>query len=83
MVVYDLWDIETGNIIGTFESEGEALRLVRELVDVNGHQYADALDLGWIDGEETGSIAGGAALLDLALTTSPSASSRGAVSVHH
>ena len=61
---FDLWDIESGNMIGTFESESEALAIVRDLVAANGTGYAEALDLGWIDSSgHSRSIATGSALL--------------------
>ena len=64
-VVYDLWDIETGNMIGTYPSEAEAMQIVRELLDLNGVDYAEALGLGYLD--EHGNphpIATGATLVD-------------------
>ena len=48
---YDSWDVETGNLIGTFETEAEARDLVRQLLDTNGPEYADALDLRSVDQE--------------------------------
>ena len=44
---YDLWDVESGNIINTFETEREALHVVRTLLDLNGPEYAQALSLGF------------------------------------
>lgn len=69
---YDLWDVEAGNLVGTFDTEGEALGLVRDLLDANGSDYADALDLGCVD--EQGAfrtIATGAALAATARTAVP------------
>ncbi|HZO30199.1 MAG TPA: hypothetical protein VFH48_29855 [Chloroflexota bacterium] len=45
-VWYELWDVDTGNIVGTYTSESEALDEVRELLAVNGASYADDLSLG-------------------------------------
>jgi len=50
-MLFELWDVETGNVIGTFASEDDALGVVRELIELNGVSYADALDLGRIDGD--------------------------------
>ena len=62
--MFDLWDVETGNLIGTFASEAEALEIVRQLIEVNGMGYADALDLGRIANDgTTSSIATGQALV--------------------
>lgn len=43
---YELWDVDTGNIVGTFTSEAEALAEVRGLLAVNGASYAADLSLG-------------------------------------
>ncbi len=70
MVVYDLWDVETGNMISTFESEEVALKLVTDLLECNGLDYAGALDLGYLDEHgEVHSLATGAALVDRVRTT--------------
>jgi hypothetical protein len=45
-VVYELWHIESGNLLGTFDAEEPALALVRELVEGNGPGIADGLELG-------------------------------------
>jgi hypothetical protein len=42
---YELWDVDTGNIVGTFASEAEALAEVRGLLAVNGSGYAGDLSL--------------------------------------
>jgi hypothetical protein len=46
---YELWDLETGNIINTYETEQAALAVVCELIESNGAEYADALALGLTD----------------------------------
>jgi hypothetical protein len=43
---YDLWDLESGNIIGDFDSEAEALTVVHDLLEVNGPSFAGTLSLG-------------------------------------
>ena len=45
-MTYDLWDVESGNIVNTFETEREALGVVRTLLDLNGPEYARCLSLG-------------------------------------
>jgi hypothetical protein len=50
--IYDLWDVDTGNLIGSYDDEEPALAMVRALVDANGPEYADVLELGLED--ETG-----------------------------
>ena len=46
---YVLWDVETGNVVGDFATEDEALAVVRELLDDNAPDYVDALSLGRTD----------------------------------
>ena len=43
---YELWDLESGNIIGDFESEADALEVVRDLLEANEPDFADFLSLG-------------------------------------
>ncbi len=45
-MLYDLWDVESGNRIKSFGSEPEALELVRKLLELNGPDYLDDLALG-------------------------------------
>lgn len=42
---YELWDVRSGNIINTYDTEGEALAVVRDLVAANGPEYAHGLSL--------------------------------------
>lgn len=44
-LVYELWDTATGNCIGRYASDVEALARVRELVEHLGVGYADELQL--------------------------------------
>jgi hypothetical protein len=61
-----LWDVESGNIINTYDSEAEALTVVRGLVELNGHDYARALSLTLEDDDETTLVAKGTALVQRA-----------------
>jgi hypothetical protein len=42
---YELWDVETGNIIGDFSTTAEALEVVQTLLDAYGPGYAGDLSL--------------------------------------
>ena len=67
-MTYDLWDVGTGNIINTYDTEYDALRIVRELVNLNGEEYAAALSLGYEEDDgSAGIVAEGAALAALAI----------------
>jgi hypothetical protein len=50
-ITYELWDVETGNLVERFGSEREALEAVRELLIVNGPRYLDVLALGAVPGK--------------------------------
>lgn len=66
-MIYELWDTESRNVIGEFDSEAEALAAVREAVEENGDESAALFTLIAVhdDGASIG-IAGGARLVDLA-----------------
>ena len=60
---YELWDVRSGNIINTYDTEAEALDVVRQLVDLNGLEYVGALSLSFEDdAENLMLVAKGAAL---------------------
>ena len=67
-MTYDLWDVESGNIVNTFETERDALMVVRTLLELNGPGYARALSLGYED--EAGSMRIVAEGVDLAARAS-------------
>jgi len=46
---YDVWDVETNNAVGRFETEAAALETVRILLDAYGDAYADELQFGGED----------------------------------
>lgn len=49
---YELWDVRSGNIINTYDTEDQALAVVRGLVARNGPEYARALSLAVEDDDE-------------------------------
>ena len=66
--IYELWDLRSGNAVGGFETEAEALDAVRALVQDHGRSYVD--DLSLVREDENGDttpLAKGATLTDLAL----------------
>lgn len=54
-MIYNLWDTDTNGYFGQYTDEGEALALVRTLVDRYGAEYAENLSLGRVN--DDGSIA--------------------------
>jgi hypothetical protein len=67
-VTYSLWETNSANILGTFDSESEALALVRDVAGSMGADYIDSFSLTRTgdDGSVTG-VAAGPDLLKLAL----------------
>lgn len=70
-VWYELWDVDTGNIVGTYTSEADALAEVRGLLAVNGASYADDLSLGRKHDDRGELIAEGFELAQLAEAARP------------
>lgn len=69
-MIYELWDIESGNLVGAFETEVEALAMVREVIDLHELSYADALALVRDDDRaDVETLAVGAALVARAKAT--------------
>ena len=63
IVFYELWDVRSGNIINTYDTEDESLRVVRDLLTLNGSDYGSVLSLSFEDDDEnTTLISKGAAL---------------------
>ncbi len=72
-MVYAIWNTETGNRVGWYQSEREALRDVRDAVTRFGHDYAAAWALARHDGDVVEPVAESGALIDRALTASATA----------
>jgi hypothetical protein len=72
-MIFELWDVESGNIVNTWESEAEALAEVRASVDAFGPSYVESWTL--IRDDEPDSdlivIAEGAALAARARAAEP------------
>ena len=66
MIIYELWDTRSRNLIGTYTSEADALATVREVLALHGPLFGNDLILGWADdeqGAQGGEIANGEALI--------------------
>jgi len=64
---YEVWGLHPANLIGTFETEAEALDEVRGLLDADWS--ADDLSLGRVEGSSGTVVAEGDALAVLARST--------------
>jgi hypothetical protein len=69
---FELWDMESRNLLDDFDTEDEAVEAVRELIALNGAGCADALALTRVDADgRMITLAMGAALAELAAATPP------------
>lgn len=65
--VYDLFDLDDGNIVGSYETEGDALAVVRAARRDHGETVATALSMIRIDEDGTETlVADGVELVRLA-----------------
>lgn len=65
---FELLDVETGNLVGTYETEQQALAVVRRAYQLNGSDYVGSLALGYEDDDGEGEqLAAAADLLTRAL----------------
>ena len=53
---YELWDVDTGNAIGSFATEDEGLEVVRTLLAAYGRGYVADLSLSRRQGTEPAQI---------------------------
>ncbi len=68
-VRYEIWDTETGNLIGEFATEDEALDLVRYAIEDWGMDAAASLVMGYGEDNSVASqVIEGRALLERALS---------------
>jgi hypothetical protein len=67
MAIFELWDMDTRNLVGTYETQEAALDIVRKTVRRHGHKHAESLALGTEDSRgNVRPIAAGQVLTDLA-----------------
>lgn len=72
MTYYELLDTETGNLIGSYASEEEALAVVHNAVHINGPVYVQTLALGYEDDDGEGAqLAAGPEPLSRAMLADP------------
>ncbi len=68
-MIYAIWNTETGNREGWYQSEAEALADVRDAVARFGREFVHSWALAQHDGDDLTRIAEGEALIDRALRT--------------
>lgn len=49
---YELWDVETANMVGTYDTESDALGAVRRMMDKAGSDAAEPCALAVVDEED-------------------------------
>lgn len=65
MATYELWEMRTGNLVGSWSAESEALAVICDALHRHGDSFAASLSLLVEDGQgETIVVAEGAALID-------------------
>lgn len=69
MATFELWNVESGNLVGSFATEESALAAVCEAIQRNGERYGEALALG-CEGSRGDSkiVASGRQLVERAVT---------------
>lgn len=67
-MTYELWNRESANLIGVFDSQDEALEEVRQAIQQGGNE-PDSWTLGVEDGGTFRLVAAGAELISLAKKT--------------
>jgi hypothetical protein len=73
-MIFEIWERETANLVGSYETEAEALRLVRDLIDEYGPDSASSLLLGCeADNGQSTVVAEGQDLVSRALLSAPRA----------
>lgn len=77
---FALWDLETGNLVGAYETEEAALAVVRRSIAEHGSDSVAGLALARESRGRTTSIAAGIALAERALAIDETALRRGAIS---
>ena len=71
---YQLWDLVSGNLLGVYPTEAEALAWVRQYLDDEGAEYVQDLALDGPDAQgQRHMIAKGEELARLALAQTPTA----------
>jgi hypothetical protein len=73
MRFYEVWDMRSGNLLGSYGAEWEALAQVRDLIAASAR--VDALELIWGDEDDEdlgGTLAEGTALIARARAAEPS-----------
>lgn len=76
--VYELWDLETGNMIEAFHTETEALAAVRDAVTRHGRSYVETWALAHATVRKMRSLAQGQALVERAFEKNGSTRARSA-----
>jgi hypothetical protein len=50
-MIWTIWDLDSGNLVGTYDTEQEALAVLRSAIKAYGASYTDGLVLGREDSE--------------------------------
>lgn len=50
-MIWTIWDLDSGNLVGAYDTEQEALGVLRRAIKAYGASYTDGLVLGTEDSE--------------------------------
>jgi hypothetical protein len=75
---FALWDLETGNLVGAYDTEAAALTVVRRSIAQWGRESVTTLALARESRGRTKALAEGDALAERALAIAPEADARSA-----
>jgi hypothetical protein len=53
---YEVWDMETANQVGAFESEAEARKFLSEMLRANGADTVNSLSVAAVSHDESGVV---------------------------
>ena len=64
---YEFWEVDSGNLMDSFDSQDEALDALAEAIRLYGEAYADSIMLVFAHGEESKPLGSGKYLADWAM----------------
>jgi hypothetical protein len=70
---FEVWDLQTGNMVDAFDTEAAALAAVRNAIERHGPAYVESWGLAHATTRSMRSLGEGASLIERALRAAPTA----------
>jgi hypothetical protein len=70
---FEVWDLQTGNMVEAFDTEAAALAAVRDAIERHGRAYVESWALAHASTRSMRSLGEGASLIDRAVRAVPAA----------